>query len=310
MEDNDPGMDNIGLKSPSPASGLLAPQVADSRTFFLQLAGPWRERVAVALGGWELCRADYTVARTRYPYFVLELVTGGSGRATLDGTSHRLEPGVCFASGPRTACRIETDADAPMEKFFFALAGAGATRALARAGLLHGRTRRAAALGELRELAEDITREGRRQGPAAPAICARLAEVLLLKIGEEPVRAASPGAARGHRAANEAARANFERCRALIDAHAAEWRGLGEIAAAARLDASSVCRLFRRFLGVSPHLYLRRRKMALAAAFLLERGGRVQDAAARVGMEDPFHFSRCFRAVHGVPPSALLAARR
>ena len=87
-------------------------------------------------------------------------------------------------------------------------------------------------------------------------------------------------------------------------------RGLDEIAAAAHLDPSSVCRLFRRFLGVSPHQYLRRRKMALAAAYLLERGGRVRDAAASVGMEDPFHFSRSFRAVHGVAPSALLGARR
>ncbi len=305
MEDNDSGMDNIGPETLADAT-LLASQVADSRTFFLQLAGPWRERVSVALGGWELCRPDYTVARARYPYLVLELVAGGRGRVTLDGSEHRLEPGVCFASGPRTACRIDTEADAPLEKFFFALAGPGATRAVTRAGLLHGRARRGPALGELRELAEDITREGRRHGSAAPAICARLAEVLLLKIGEEPARAASLGG----RVAGDGARENFERCRALIDTHAAEWRGLEEIAAAARLEASSVCRLFRRFLDVSPHQYLRRRKMALAAAFLLERGGRVQDAAASVGMEDAFHFSRCFRAVHGVAPSALLSARR
>lgn len=285
---------------------MLAAQVADSRTFFLQLGGPWRERVTVALGGWERCRADYHVDRDRYPYVVLELVAGGLGRVSLDGVEHRLEAGVCFASAPRTRVRIETEAEAPLEKFFFALAGPGVTRALTRAGLLHGRARRVAALGDLRELAEDITREGRRHGPAAPAICARLAEVLLLKIGEEPARAASLAAG----TAGEGARENFERCRALIDQHAAEWQGLGDIAAAARLDGSSVCRLFRRFLGVSPHQYLRRRKMALAAAFLVERGGRVQDAAARVGMDDPFHFSRAFKAVHGVPPSALLPARR
>lgn len=303
MEDSDPGMDNLDRIRDS---SLLAAQVAESRTFFLQLAGPWRERVTVALGGWERCRADYAVARDRYPYVVLELVVGGRGRVALDGSEHRLEAGVCFASGPRTACRIDTEAEAPLEKFFFALAGAGVTRALTQAGLLHGRARRAAALGELRELAEDITREGRRHGAAAPAICARLAEVLLLKIGEEPARAASLGIGAGA----EGARENFEHCRALIDKHAVEWSGLGDIAAAARMDASSVCRLFRRFLGVSPHQYLRRRKMALAAAFLLERGGRVQDAAARVGMEDPFHFSRAFKAVHGVAPSALLSARR
>ncbi|MBC8008893.1 MAG: AraC family ligand binding domain-containing protein, partial [Burkholderiales bacterium] len=188
-------MDNIGppVATAAPDASLLASQVADSRTFFLQLAGPWRERVSVALGGWELCRPDYAVARTRYPYVVLELVAGGRGRVSLDGSEHRLEPGVCFASGPRTACRIDTDADAPLEKFFFALAGAGVARALTHAGLLHGRARRVPALGEVRELAEDITREGRRHGAVAPAICARLAEVLLLKIGEEPARAASLG---------------------------------------------------------------------------------------------------------------------
>lgn len=303
MDVSDHGMENI---DPHEEPSLLATQVAESRTFFLQLAGPWRERIGVALGGWERCRPDYRVARDAYPYVVIELVVGGRGRVSLDGSEHRLEAGTCFASGKGTACRIDTETDEPLEKFFFALAGAGATRALTKAGLLHGRARRVAALGELRELAEDITREGRRHGPAAPAICARLAEVLLLKIGEEPVHAT-----RGRLAgAADGARENFERCRALIDQHAAEWSSLGEIAATARIDGSSVCRLFRRFLGVSPHQYLRRRKMALAAAFLLERGGRVQDAAARVGMEDPYHFSRSFRAVHGVPPSALLPARR
>jgi AraC family transcriptional regulator len=303
MDVTSPHMDNIGLPQNPP---LLAEQVADSSTFFLQMAGPWRERVTVTLGGRERCRPDYTLARTRYAYTVIELVVGGAGRCILDGTEHRLEPGVCFASGPRTSFRIETDADAPLEKFFFALAGPGVTRALTQAGLLHGRARRVAALGDLRELAEQITREGRRHGPASTPICSRLAEVLLLKIGEAPAR----GASLGPSASTEVARENFERCRSLIDKNAAQWRGLEEIATAARLEASSVCRLFRRFLGVSPHQYLRRRKMALAAALLLEKGARVQDVATRVGMDDPFHFSRSFRLVHGVAPSALIAARR
>ena len=60
MEDSDLGMENIDLvDDPS----LLASQVAESRTFFLQLAGPWREKVSVVLGGWERCRPDYRVER-------------------------------------------------------------------------------------------------------------------------------------------------------------------------------------------------------------------------------------------------------
>ena len=53
-----------------------------------------------------------------------------------------------------------------------------------------------------------------------------------------------------------------------------------------------------------------RRKMSLAAAHLVERGGLVKEAALRVGFTDPYHFSRCFKSVHGVAPRALLRSRR
>lgn len=301
MEVYDRDMDII---DPTDTEGLVASAVRTSRLFFLQLGGPWRERVSVALGGWERCRPDYLVRRERYPYHVVELVVAGAGRVRLDGATHGLEAGVCFAFGPATLCEIETDAGAPLEKFFFALAGPGVGKALAAAGLAPCGVRRAAAPGELREVAEALVREGRRHGEAAAAVCARLAEIFILKLGEPR------GDGGGGKGGGEAARANFERCRALIDRHATEWRGLGDIAAAAGMDGSSVCRLFRRFLGETPHRYLRRRQMVLAAAWLVEHGGQVQDAAAVVGMEDVFHFSRAFKAVHGVPPSALLAARR
>jgi AraC-like DNA-binding protein len=36
----------------------------------------------------------------------------------------------------------------------------------------------------------------------------------------------------------------------------------------------------------------------------------VKEAAGRVGYEDPYHFSRNFKAVHGISPRALLLRRR
>ena len=39
-------------------------------------------------------------------------------------------------------------------------------------------------------------------------------------------------------------------------------------------------------------------------------GGLVKEAASRVGFADPYHFSRCFKAVHGAPPSRLSGLRR
>jgi AraC-like DNA-binding protein len=45
--------------------------------------------------------------------------------------------------------------------------------------------------------------------------------------------------------------------------------------------------------------------MNLAAEFLVDGRGLVKEAAQRVGFADPYHFSRCFKAVHGVAPSGL-----
>ena len=45
------------------------------------------------------------------------------------------------------------------------------------------------------------------------------------------------------------------------------------------------------------------------AEHLVENGGLVKEAAQRVGFADPYHFSRAFKAVHGVAPRALLRYR-
>jgi AraC-like DNA-binding protein len=50
--------------------------------------------------------------------------------------------------------------------------------------------------------------------------------------------------------------------------------------------------------------------MILAAELLVESGGLVKEAAQRVGFADPYHFSRCFKAVHGLAPSQLRGYRR
>lgn len=143
-------------------------------------------------------------------------------------------------------------------------------------------------------------REGQRSGARASRICTTLLELLLLKIED----ALSLG---GY--ASEPSRAAFLRCKALIDAEAERLGTLEEIAHAVRVEASSVCRWFRRYQGTSPYQYLLRRKMNLAAEHLVETGGLVKEAAQHVGFADPYHFSRAFKAVHGVSPQALLRYR-
>ena len=291
-------MDNIG---PQEATALLSKQVTRARYFFLNLAPSRTQALVLVMGGREQCNPDYALARRYFPFHGLEFVVSGRGWVTLDGKEHPLGPGTVFAYGPNTHCALRADARDPMVKYFVSISGRGVVGRLQRCGVRPGAVRVLAVPAEVTSVLEELVREGQRTGALTVAICAALGELLLLKI-EATTTQATPTL--------EPAREAFLRCKALIDAQAERLGTLEEIARAAAVEASSVCRWFRRYQGTSPYQYLLRRKMTIAAGFLLENGGLVKEVAQRVGFDDPYHFSRAFKAVHGVAPRALLHYRQ
>jgi len=292
-------MDKIGTPHPD----YLSRQVVGARYFFHSLSRRRRAEMAVALGGRETCRPDYALHRLRFPFVGLEYVAEGSGRVVLNGQRHGLEPGTLFTYARATRCEIQTDPAHPMVKYFLCLAGPSALAVLGHGGLPPPAVKVLRMHSEVRSVFEDLIREGQHHGRFAPEIAVTLLQLLLLK--------AKAAGVRGPRAtAGEAGREAILRCKALIDAEAARLGTLSEIAAAAGHDASSVCRLFRRYQGTSPYQYLLRRKMALAASHLVEHRGLVKEAALRIGFSDPYLFSRRFKSIYGISPSDLAGGAR
>lgn len=74
------------------------------------------------------------------------------------------------------------------------------------------------------------------------------------------------------------------------------------------VSTSSVSRLFREKLSVSPHGYQTGLKMKRAEA-LLEKGLSVKEVAYQLGYCNPFHFSNEFKRFHGVSPRNRLKGR-
>ena len=124
-------------------------------------------------------------------------------------------------------------------------------------------------------------------------------ELLLLLI----VRSTQPGSRSERRAL-----ATFERCRRHIEAHFLQLHTLEEAAAACHVDVAYLCRLFRRFLDDTPFRYLQRLQMQWAAERLHTSGRLIREVADDLRI-DPFQFSRTFKRIHGVSPSAFLNAR-
>jgi transcriptional regulator GlxA family with amidase domain len=79
---------------------------------------------------------------------------------------------------------------------------------------------------------------------------------------------------------------------------------VSELATRAGLSASHYSALFRRLTGYSPKHYLTRLRIRRAARLLRTTDSSVKTIAATLGYGDPFYFSRTFRLVHGICPSA------
>ncbi len=98
------------------------------------------------------------------------------------------------------------------------------------------------------------------------------------------------------------------RVKRIIDTGYDRRLALRELAREADVSIPHLCTEFRRHFGVPPIAYLIRRRMHAAATLLRETATPVGEVGRRVGCDDPFHFSKLFKACFGVPPSSLRRA--
>ena len=69
------------------------------------------------------------------------------------------------------------------------------------------------------------------------------------------------------------------------------------------LTPEHVNALFRHELGLTPRDVLNHERCRIAYRLIHDEGLPVGDAAARAGYQDPYYFSRVFKAIYSVPPS-------
>ena len=92
--------------------------------------------------------------------------------------------------------------------------------------------------------------------------------------------------------------------RAYVHRHYGSDLSLERVAASVHLSPAYVSFLFKRETGVSLIKYIAGHRVERACALLRDTNLKITDIAARVGYDDPYYFSRLFKRVIGVPPSA------
>jgi AraC family transcriptional regulator, glycine betaine-responsive activator len=85
---------------------------------------------------------------------------------------------------------------------------------------------------------------------------------------------------------------------------------LDEIAAATGLSRRQIERLFKRHLDCVPKRYYLQMRLRRARELLLQTSMPIIDITTACGFQSPPHFSRCYRAQFGCPPSAERQTRQ
>lgn len=81
---------------------------------------------------------------------------------------------------------------------------------------------------------------------------------------------------------------------------------LAEMAAISRMPMETFRKRFVSEVGMPPLSYVLHCKMERAKELLREQGYTVRQAGVEVGMQDPYHFSKQFKNIVGISPSAFM----
>lgn len=98
--------------------------------------------------------------------------------------------------------------------------------------------------------------------------------------------------------------------RAHIERHITAPVPVADLCALVQLSETHFSRAFRRTFGTSPHAFVIRRRVELAAQYMLQTEAPLSDIALRCGFTDQPHMCNHFRQATGYTPAAWRRARR
>lgn len=264
---------------------------SSARRFCLDDDASLPSRLSVTCGGLDYGASDDSSAGVRPPY-VLEFVVQGEGTIVVADERRRIAAGMAFVRGPSTHCRVLSDPELPLARYFVGFSGCEALTLLEEQGLHPGTALASQSPSRILDLFDELIRTGCRGGALSSRLTALMLELIILVVAETAVRCPPAGTA-FH---------SYMRCRRHIEEHWDRILTLEQLSDECGLAPAYVCRLFRRFDHQTPYQYLLREKMSHAAHRLRESGSSVKQVADDLGFADPFHFSRVFRKVMGIPP--------
>ncbi len=281
---------------------FISKQVTSGEYYYLNLTPKKNSREAVVCGGREQCTPSYRIERNRFKYHSIEFVSSGRGTLTLHGKSYPLRPGAIYYYGPDVKHIIETDPESPLLKHFVDFVGSDLLGLIHTTVLSKKHPLYVSKPFRVRSIFETLIQTGNTESRNRDALCALLLRQLILFADEYAI---------DQKTAFSPAWQTYLRCRQHIERNFLEIETVHDAASKCFVDQAYLSRLFKRFTDETPLHLLTRLKMGRAADLLSNRNLLVKQVAEELGFADPYHFSRVFKRVYGIPPETFsMTARR
>ena len=145
---------------------------------------------------------------------------------------------------------------------------------------------------------------GQLQNQAHPALGTLLEAALLLRQQIDTPVSQEAADGRGRLLAWQ-----MRKVRDYIDSHITGPVLVGDLCALVQRSEAHFSRSFKRTFGESPHAFLVRRRVELAARYMLTTDASLSDIALRCGFSDQAHLCKHFRQTVGQSPAAWRRAR-
>ena len=209
-----------------------------------------------------------------------------------DGTRRELEPGFLYLTPPYR--KVESQCEGNPKQLFihFILNSCFVPPEVSLLSVESDRT--------FEELTGELEALLKRRNPSESK-----AQLLAISIVSLALNRLPPGILRFAERDSRISRA----CRDLRENPGYSWSN-SELAERYGLSADAFTRRFRQIVGITPYHYLQTIRYALAAQLLESTDLSIGEVCERIGVNDPFHFSREFKRFHERSPSLYRAERQ
>ncbi len=275
----------------TPPTGFISPGIRSGRYLFPEARQ--RRGISLVCAGWEFCEPGFSIDRPSFRYQAIELLTAGGWEICTGKQWITVSAGTVLTYGPGKRGGVRTKGKGPHHKYFADFTGERAAQALDILGLGRTRYKRLANTEGPIGLFEQIISCADLPAAKGQRLAEMLLRALLERIGAERVAMQST---------TSRSQEVYDLCRDYLVERYPRVRSIGDASRACHVTPEYFSRLFRKHAGQTAQEFLARLRINHAAKLLQRSKISVKAAAQTVGFDDPYHFSRVFKRIHGVAP--------